>query len=216
MPNQGLFSSDSAKALAPSATKSVVTVVVLAWLALVFVLGARHTFVGLPGTPPLSVLIGVLGPILVFLAAYRILAPFRKLVLGSDLRWAAGAQAWRFAGLGFLALYTYGVLPGHFAWPAALGDMAIGITAPWIIVALIRRPGFAASKTFVAWNLFGILDLVVAVGSAAVVPLLVPGVQPTAPMAYLPLVLIPTFLVPGFVILHLAALFQARRLAQQG
>ncbi len=52
----------------------------------------------------------------------------------------------------FLTLYSYGVLPGIFAWPAGLGDMAIGVTAPLVLSALLRRPGFAAGKSFVAWN----------------------------------------------------------------
>ena len=37
----------------------------------------------------------------------------------------------------------------------------------------------------------------------------------TGPMAQLPLVLIPAYFVPIFVMLHLAAFFQARRLAAQ-
>jgi len=36
-------------------------------------------------------------------------------------------QAWRWAGLGFLDLYAYKVLPAVFALPR-LGDMAIGVT----------------------------------------------------------------------------------------
>ena len=126
-------------------------------------------------------------------------------------------QAWRWAGFGFLTLYTYGVLPGIFAWPAGLGDMAIGVTAPLVLSALLRRPGFAASKSFVAWNLSGILDLTVAVSIGALVPLLAPnfyGAVSTAPMTQLPLVLVPTYLVPTFLILHLTALFQARRLGR--
>ena len=74
--------------------------------------------------------------------------PFRDFVLAADLRLMTGIQAGRFAGLGFLALYANGVLPGSFALPAGLGDMAIGVTAPWVLLALIRRPGFAAGKTF--------------------------------------------------------------------
>jgi hypothetical protein len=74
---------------------------------------------------------------------------FRDFILTFDLRLATGIQAWRFAGFAFLALYAHHVLPGLFAWPAGLGDMAIGITAPWVILALIRRPGFAASRPFV-------------------------------------------------------------------
>ncbi|HXV80813.1 MAG TPA: hypothetical protein VEG60_13120, partial [Candidatus Binatia bacterium] len=143
----------------------------------------------------------------------------RQFVLGVDLRFLTGIQAWRMGGRSFLALYTYGILPGYFAWPAGLGDMAIGMTAPWVILALLHRPAFAASKTFVAWNIFGILDLVLAVSMGGFGPRFFSdhllGADATAPMSFMPLVLVPAFFVPSFIILHLAALFQARRLAQR-
>jgi hypothetical protein len=112
----------------------------------------------------------------------------------------------------FLALYKHGLLPGAFAWPAGLGDIAIGVTAPWVALALVRRPGFATSRVFIAWNLFGILDLVLAVGTGGLHSALASaGEVTTGPMAELPLVLIPAYLVPLFIMLHLAALLQARR-----
>jgi hypothetical protein len=205
------------KILAVSSTGAFITVFFLAWLALIFGLGTRGAFVAPQGEPPFALLIGLLAPLSLFLLGYRTIAPLREFVLSADLRLVVGVQAWRWAGFGFLALYTYGVLPGVFAWPAGLGDMAIGVTAPLILSALLRRPGFAASKSFIAWNLSGILDLTVAVSIGALVPLLAPnlfGAVSTAPMAQLPLVLIPTFLVPTFLILHLTALFQARRLSR--
>ena len=124
-----------------------------------------------------------------------------------------GDSSWRFGGFAFLALYTYGVLPGYFAWPAGLGNMAIGAAAPWMLVGLARERGFAASWKFVTWNVLGILDLVVAVSVGAVVPLLFPNAVsaiPTGAMTRLPLVLIPGFFVPGYLILHVIALAQAR------
>jgi hypothetical protein len=130
-----------------------------------------------------------------------------------------GIQACRFAGFGFLALYAHGVLPGLFAWPAGLGDVAIAVTAPWVVLALLRQPSFAGSRLFIVWNLLGILDLVVAVGAGVLSSGLAVGAAgevTTAPMARLPLVLIPACLVPIFIMLHLAALFQARRLALSG
>jgi hypothetical protein len=204
------------KAPAVSAIGALVAAFFLVWLALIFVLGARGGFVAPRGAPPLGLLIGLLAPLSLFLVGYRTIPPLREFILSADLRLIVGIQAWRWAGFGFLALYTYGVLPGIFAWPAGLGDMAIGMTAPLVLAALLRRPGFAASKSFVAWNLSGILDLTVAVSIGALVPLLAPnfyGAVTTAPMTQLPLVLIPTYLVPTFLILHLTALFQARRLA---
>lgn len=198
--------------------KLVAAVVLAVWFTLVFLSGAAGAFVTPPGTPPLPILVGVTLPVIVFLAAYRWSRAFRELVLAADLRFMMAIQAWRFAGLGFLALYAHAVLPAIFAWPAGLGDIAIGVTAPWLLVALIRRPGFAASRAFVVWNLLGVLDLVVAVGTGALASGFVAGVggeTTTAPMTQLPLVLIPAYFVPVFIMLHLAALFQARRLAEQ-
>lgn len=193
----------------------VVVILLALWFTLVFFLAAAGAFVTPPGSPPLPVGMGVTVPIVAFLVAFAVSPSFREFVLAIDLRLAAAIQAWRFAGLGFLALYANGLLPGFFAWPAGLGDIAIGVTAPWVIVALIRNPGFAASPVFVVWNLLGILDLVVAVATGVTSSGLAPGlVGPvtTAPMALLPLVLIPVYFVPIFVMLHLAALLQARRM----
>ena len=192
-----------------------VAIALSAWLPLVLALGAAGAFVGPPGSPPLPIAIGVTAPLVLFFAWLRLSQPFREFVLALDLRLIAGMQAWRWAGLGFLDLYAYKVLPGVFALPAGLGDMAIGVTAPWIILALVREPGFAARGAFIRWNILGILDLVVAVSIAAVSATLAtgaPGEITTAPMASLPLLLIPAFLVPLFLMLHTAALMQSRQL----
>src|SRR5579859_3406246 len=202
---------------AVSGAGTFVAIFFLAWLAVILVLGARGGFVAPQGAPPLALLIGLLAPLTLFLVGYRTIPPLREFILSADLRLIVGIQAWRWAGFGFLTLYTYGVLPGIFAWPAGLGDMAIGVTAPLVLAALLRRPGFAAGKSFVAWNLSGILDLTVAVSIGALVPLFAPnfyGTVSAAPMTQLPLVLVPTYLVPTFLILHLTALFQARRLSR--
>lgn len=200
---------------ASPSTRLVVIAALAVWLALVTTLGAHEAFVAPPGAPPLRLLIAATTPVIIFLAALRFSRAFREIVLAADLRLMMAVQAWRFAGFGFLALSVQGVLPGLFAWPAGLGDMAIGLSAPWMLAALIRDPHVAASKSFVAWNLFGILDLVVAVGTGALGTLLAGTVASTvsmAPMARMPLVLVPTFLVPLFVMLHVTALVQSRRM----
>src|SRR5713101_341289 len=150
MANTVISRVDQPKVPAVSGTATFVAVFVLAWLALIFVLGARGAFVAPRGAPPLALLIGLLGPLSLFLLGYWTIRPLRELVLSADLRVIVGIQAWRWAGFGFLTLYFYGVLPGIFAWPAGLGDMAIGVTAPLVLSVLLRRPGFAAGKSFVA------------------------------------------------------------------
>jgi len=195
--------------------RRAVAIALTVWLLLVVSLGLGGAFVGPPGTPPLPIAIGVAAPLGLFLLLLRFSQSFREFVLSLDLKVIAGIQAWRWAGLGFLSLYAHNVLPAVFALPAGLGDMAIGVTAPWIILKLLRQPRFAASGAFVRWNILGILDLIVAVSIGAVSASLTtgaPGEISTAPMATLPLLLIPAFLVPLFFMLHTAALMQSRQL----
>ena len=192
-----------------------VPLVLSVWFVLVVSLGASGAFIGRPGTPPVAIGIGVGAPLLLFFAWLRLSQSFRAFVLTLDLRLIAAIQAWRFAGLGFLALYANKVLPAMFALPAGLGDMAVGFAAPWMVLALVRQPGFAASPAFTRWNALGILDLIVAVSLGTVGATLstgAPGEISTAPMATLPLLLIPAFLVPLFLMLHTAALMQSRQL----
>jgi hypothetical protein len=205
------------KSPAVSGTGLSVALGLAIWFVLVVSLGAGEVFVAPAENPPFALLVAVTGPVLVFLAACWVSRRSREFVLGGDLRLMTAIQAWRIGGFSFLALYTYGILPGYFAWPAGVGDMAIGVSAPWIVVALMRQPGFTASKGFVWWNVFGILDLVIAVGMGAFAPLFlsdyVVGPGTADAMARLPLVLVPAFFVPIFIILHVATLSQARRYA---
>jgi hypothetical protein len=202
-----------------SSVRSVVMVVLALWLGLVSLLGAQGAFFRPPNSPPLPIFFGFAIPLAVFFAAFFGWSAFRAFVLGFDLRLAAAIQAWRWAGLGFLSLYAHGVLPGLFAFPAGLGDMAVGVTAPWIVLGLIRHPSFAASRRYVMWNILGILDLVVAVSMGTICSGFLhglTGIVTTSPMAQLPLVLIPAYFVPLFIMLHFTALAQARRLARSG
>jgi hypothetical protein len=195
------------------ATRVVIAAVLAVWLAAVVVLGATGALVSPPGKPPLPIAIGFAAPIALFFLALRLSRPFREFILSVDLRLVTEIQAWRFAGLGFLALYTYNILPGGFAFPAGLGDMAIGITAPFIAAALTRQPTFAASIGFRVWNLLGILDLLTAItdgGLNAFHSTGAPGQITTGVMA---LALIPIYLVPLFFMLHVTSLLQSRRAA---
>lgn len=194
--------------------KTLIACTLTAWFALVLVLGANQAFFRPPDTPPLPILISVLAPLAAFTAAYLRWGAFRQAVLRADLPFLTAVQAWRAGGFVFLALHAYGLLPGLFAWPAGWGDIAIGVTAPWMVLELIRRPAFAGSHLFALWNILGILDLVVAMATGVLSSGMVPGLVSdvtTAPMSRLPLVVIPAFLVPLFIMLHLVALFQARQ-----
>jgi hypothetical protein len=85
-----------------------------------------------------------------------------------------------------------GILPAGFALPAGIGDALTGLAAPFVAAAIAqRRPG--AHRWAVAWNWFGIIDLIVAPVAAVL-----SGAQVAA---ILPLGLIPIFLGPPLGIL---------------
>lgn len=155
-------------------------------------------------------------PVALFLAAYGLSARFRGFVLAQDLRRITQMQQWRVVGFVFLALFAFEVLPGLFAWPAGVGDVAVGLMALTVVARLERDPGFATSAGFVGFHLLGLLDFTVAIVTAGLgagaYPELISGGLTSAPMDVWPLNIFPSFIVPGFIILHLTALLKVREL----
>ncbi len=129
--------------------KTSIACVLAIWFGLVFLLGANGAFVRQPQSPPLPILIAASAPLIAFIAAYLGSIAFKEYVLSANIALLTAVQAWRAGGLGFLALGAHGVLPSLFAWPAGLGDVAIGVTAPWMAQALIRQPSFSGSRLIV-------------------------------------------------------------------
>jgi len=66
-------------------------------------------------------------------------------------------QSVRVAGIVFLALGTYKILPAYFALSAGWGDIIIGATAPFAALMLANP---AHSRGFIFWQFLGIADLV--------------------------------------------------------
>ena len=105
-----------------------------------------------PGELPLNFFIGSGVPVAAFLGLYAVSAPFRDMVLGWDLRLLTAIQARRVIGFAMVVLLAFGTLPGVFAWPAGLGDVMVGLAAPYYAVRLMDRPETATDPGFVFWN----------------------------------------------------------------
>jgi hypothetical protein len=180
---------------------------VAAWFALALLASSLHGFKTEPNAPPLALGIAVLTPILVFLFGYARSAGFRRFILSLNPRTLTFLHSWRIAGFIFLALYAAGRLPGIFALPAGLGDIAIGATAPLVALKLTNvnhRGGF------ILWQILGLLDLVIAITMGTLSRLISPEGTSTEIMTVLPMSLIPTFAVPLLAILHVACIAQAK------
>ena len=197
-------------------TKATLAVVLTVWFALAAAAGTSGIFTAGPDQVFRPVLLSVVVPIAVFLGVFAASPTFRGFVMSWDIRFLTMLQIWRVVGFAFLPLYAFGVLPGLFAWPAGLGDVAVGLTAPLVVLALMRRPEFARSGRFIVWNLLGLFDFVGAAVTSTLVsgafPALSAGSITSAPLEYWPLILFPSFIVPLFVFMHLSVLFQVRAL----
>jgi hypothetical protein len=191
--------------------RNLTVAVVLVWFLLVVAGSLLGVFDSEP-RPPLPLGLAAVVPLALFGAGYLTSVRFQEVVWSLDLRLLALAQTWRVGGIVFLVLHQQEALPGVFAIPAGWGDMAIGITAP-IVAWYWRRP--FPTKTFIAWNVLGSLDLVLAVSLgvlASRTPLgILAGDVSTRLMGQFPLSLIPTFFVPLLLILHLISLNRVRK-----
>lgn len=190
-----------------------VAVFLAAWLSAAFLLAPspaslvdRNLYFINPLIPIFSVL-----PLVVVLLALAFSASFRATLAALSLPAIIGVQLYRSVGAIFLVLLAMGQLPGHFALPAGWGDIAIGVSAPLVALALAR--GARGSKTLAyVWNIVGIVDLVVAVGmGTGLLPQFVlSGVHGPLPaaaaMGVFPMILVPALAVPVSVMLHGLAL----------
>lgn len=152
---------------------------------------------------PLVALAGIVGAILVYWRS----AELRRAIAAIPGPALIAVQYWRVVGATFVILFTMGQLPAHFALPAGWGDVAVGLLAPLVALALARTPAFGHPLAFV-WNAVGLVDLVVAVGmgTGRLAPLLVPSLGTHVPaataMGAFPMILVPAFGVPVSMLLH--------------
>jgi hypothetical protein len=194
--------------------RSFVRALIAIWFALILLLALTHSFVSPPGAPPLALGSAFLVPILLFLAALRFVPAFRIYVLGINPIFLASLHGWRFVGLGFIMAHREHLLSASFALPAGIGDMTVAVLCPWIVLRLATDDHFARNLLFIAWNLSGIADFLVAIATGALDQGFLPAFQApisSALMGRLPFVLIPCFFVPWLFITHIILLMQGRR-----
>jgi len=184
-------------------------VAVTAWLALALLAGATGFLVRLPFPGPQLIFLALFVATLVAAAAVPAL---RAWVDALPLGTLVGINALRFIGITFLVLAARGQIDPVFAARAGWGDIATAVLALILVAAGEPRTPLQRGLTH-AWNVFGFLDLAVAVGTATAVTLQgsTPGV---APVLYLPLVLVPTFFVPIFLANHVIIFRRLRAAAR--
>jgi hypothetical protein len=179
-------------------------VAVILWFVAAFFAGLAG-YINEPGVPPVVLGSFIIIPIIGFIAAYLISDSFRAFTHNINLTLLVGSHLWRLVGIGFVIGWLKGTLPAGFAIPAGFGDI-IAAAGALILIPMIRK-GTARRGWLLAWNIFGLLDLLNAVITGILYSnssfgILSRGVT-TEPMVAFPVSMIPSFFVPLFILLHL-------------
>jgi hypothetical protein len=147
----------------------------------------------------------LVGLTIALLVAARLWPPLRSFVASVDLRALALFHVTRFVGFYFLVLHARGELPWDFAVPGGWGD---NITAAWVLVlALFVQPDTRGGRlAYLAWNVFGLLDILGVVLTAARLAFRDPGSMRA--LLELPLSLLLTFVVPIIIATHVLMLWR--------
>jgi hypothetical protein len=184
-------------------------IVVTAWLALALIAGATGFLARMPFPGPQLIFLALF--IATLVAAIGVPA-LRAWVDARPLRTLVGINALRFIGIAFLLVAARGQMDPVFAARAGWGDIATAVLA--LVLVAGREPRTPVQRGLThAWNAFGFLDLVVAVGTATAVTLqsTTPGVER---VLSLPLVVVPAFFVPIFLANHVIIFRRLRAAAR--
>jgi hypothetical protein len=97
--------------------------------------------------------------LLIILAVFFAIGPFRRTLDAVPQSWLVGAQVGRLVGFLVLSLGLSGTIPMSFAGPAGWGDAITGLLAPVVAFMLHRR---IAGAVLAAWlrNAWGLGDLI--------------------------------------------------------
>jgi hypothetical protein len=175
-----------------------IALVLAVWLAAAGLAGAAGLWLRLPAP--------IIGAALWLLAAAVLIAWWRSPGLARwlrdvDPRVLILLHVTRLVGIELLALFQRGKLPFAFATPGGYGDILAALGA--LVVAASCVPVRSASRrlALLLWNSYGLLELLLVVGTALHFFLARPA--DVAPLRELPLCLLPTFLVPILIVSHL-------------
>lgn len=176
-----------------SRTGSLVFVTLACWFSLVFGLGLAG-YLEDPPRPLIPIALASLA-IGTWLASRR--PTVRAWLSGLDVRALVAVHIVRWPiGMWFLQMYESGRLPGELAQLAGWGDIATGMLA--VAALAFDERGALGRRALLVFNTFGLVDILLVVGTAQKVLLI-----DAAPVEIgFPFVLLPMFVVPLVIVTH--------------
>src|SRR5262252_6347906 len=184
-------------------------IAMLVWLALACAAGASGRIAAL--APPLPQVV-IAASTLVLVLAGALLPGLRDWLAHVNLRGFVAFHVTRFVGIAFLMMSARGELSREWALPAGWGDIVTAAGA--LLIALFLRDPESKPLLLRAWNLVGLADILMVVGTAARAGMRDPASM--APLFRFPMSLVPTFVVPLIIASHLLVSWRLQSLTKRG
>ncbi len=147
------------------------------------------------------------------LLSFWLSSAVRAWVLTVDIRALVLFHLVRFVGVWFLVLYARGELPYAFAVPGGWGDIAAAIGAILVAALCVPVRGRGRWWALLAWNAFGLIDILSVVMSGLRSELAAPGSM--RKLTEFPLSLLPMFFVPLIIASHVFIFLRLRALMRE-
>ncbi len=176
---------------------SKVAILVTVWLLAAVVAGVSGLISSLVPPFPQAVLFGL---VIMQLLGFAFSPGFKNWCLSVDVRALVLFHLTRFVGIYFLILHSEGRLPYDFAVPGGWGDIVAAAVA-FILVILVKPVRKTGWALYLLWNLFGLIDILFVVLTAARLALSEPGSM--IELLKFPLSLLLTFVVPIIIFTHI-------------
>lgn len=189
--------------MSPNPSPKLAYTVFATWAFMALPATLAGAFRAAPGTPSVGLAVHLLGISAVFVGLVAVWPALRTSIRALDPVMLTALQSWRILGMMFLFLMALGDLPVVFAIPAGVGDVLIGLAAPFVAIRMQR--GVLSRRAFGWFTALGLADFALAFSFGNYVNLTVGTEAGFASMTALPLVLVPAFFVPAFALMHLAA-----------
>jgi hypothetical protein len=197
-----------------SATSQAIAIVLLLWFLAVAAVGHAGLLVG----SKIPVIGGYIAGTTALLCVLALTIPPLKLWLCDlPLRLLVMLNVLRLVGVAFIvSAAAPGGLPDTFAQSAGYGDIFSAVTALVLAIGFLPAVTRFRRRLLLAWNVLGMADLLVAVGTT--ISILLSGSTAMAPLGTAPMVYVAYFFVPLLVFVHLVIFYRlaAGELASEG
>jgi hypothetical protein len=155
--------------------------------------------------PPRVVLYTTI-PLMLFLAiVVSNLKMYKTILHNIPLESLVKIHIFRLIGSFFLIINAFGAIPTAFAYMAGLGDITVALASILVAKAIVNKKPYWKSLT-IAWNIFGILDIISVLVSAIVTTrmAMATGTQGVIEISKFPFSLIPSFAAATILFLHVS------------